>query len=114
MPYIKPLSISTIMSCSASGVVRWEPPAIHDGHRPLLRGQRGQSAPHLHDASPPRREHAVLQTVQILPVDRGYEFTRQEAEQDPWRQVVLAYALGHLEVLVEHGPERQRDCLGMG
>lgn len=77
-------------------------------HGSLLRWKRVQRVPHLHDASPARGEHAVLQRVEGLPVDRRHEAAGDEAEEHAGGEVVLADAVAHLEVLVEHSRESKR------
>lgn len=62
-----------------------------------------ERAPHLPHCSPLRRQHAVLQTIQAAPVDGRHKLACQEAEQDPRGEVMLSYAVGHLEVLMKHG-----------
>ena len=58
--------------------------------------------PHVAHGGPRGGEHAVLQAVEAAAVDGGHEFPREEAEEDAWGEVVLSYAVGHLEVLVEY------------
>lgn len=105
------------MSCPPAAVIARKPFPIRQYRhlylrRPRLWGrERIDGLPHLHDARPPRREHAVLEAIEILPVDGRHELARQETEQDPRRQVMFPDTLPHLEVLVEHGPEGKWDRL---
>lgn len=56
-------------------------------------------------------EHAVLQAVEISPVDRRHKLTRSKTEEDARRQVVLPYAGAEFEIRLEHRTEGQRDGL---
>jgi hypothetical protein len=67
--------------------------------------------PHIHDSSSSCWQHAVLQTIQILSVDRRYEFACHETEENSWREIVLADTVAELEVLVEHCAEGEGDRL---
>lgn len=44
-------------------------------------------------------------------MDRRHEAAGDEAKQDTGREVVLPDAMAHLEILVEHGGEGERDWL---
>lgn len=79
--------------------------------RPLLWHFRSQCLPHLQHRRSSRRKHAILQTIQILSIDRWHELAHQETEQYPRSQIVFSNAVRHLKVLVEHGAEGQRDGL---
>ena len=65
----------------------------------------GQSVPHLKDASPLSREHAVLETVETFAVDWWDEAAGSKVEENAWREVVFADTVSKLEILIEHGPE---------
>jgi len=39
--------------------------------------------PHIQDPSSSLREHAVLQAVEVLPMDWGHKFSGDEAEENP-------------------------------
>ena len=67
--------------------------------------------PRLEDARPLRRQHAVLETVEALAVDRREELARHQAQDDAGGKVVLVDPVAELEVLVEHGPQGERDRL---
>jgi hypothetical protein len=54
-----------------------------------------------------RREHAVLHTVQITPVDGRNKTASEEAEYHARRKIVLPKTMTELEVLVKHGAERE-------
>lgn len=60
-----------------------------------------QPAPKLSDPYPLGGQHAVLQPIQILPMYRRYEASRQKAQGDGGGEVVFAEAGGELEVFVE-------------
>lgn len=77
----------------------------------LVPRERVDRRPHLHDARSPGRQHAVLQAVQVFAVDGWHKFARQEAQEHAGREVVLADACGHLEVLVKHSTEGKGDRL---
>lgn len=77
----------------------------------LLRRQGVEGFPHLHDAGSPGRKHAVLQGVEVLTVDRRDETARDKAEQNPGREIVLPDAVAHLEILVKHCGEGERNWL---
>ena len=77
--------------------------------RPLRwRLPRRELLPKLTDADAVGWEHAVLQAVQIPPVDGRHKLARRKAQEDAWREVMLSYAGAELEVGMEHGGERQR------
>ena len=67
--------------------------------------------PRLEDARPLRGEHAVLETVEAPSMDRREELARHQAQYDAGREVVLVDPVSELEVLVEHGPQGERDRL---
>ena len=75
----------------------------------LVTGREG--APHFPDAGATGRQHAVLQAVEVLAVNGRNELARNQAEEDARGEVVLADALGHLKILVEHGVEGKGDGL---
>jgi hypothetical protein len=78
---------------------------------PPLRHLGVDSSPHFPHGGSASWQHAVLQAVEILAVDGRNVFPCQEAEEDAGREVMLADAMGHLEVLVEHGTEGKWDRL---
>ena len=67
--------------------------------------------PHFPNAHPLGREHAVLETVQVLAVKRGHQLAGQQTKEDPGREVVLADPLAKLKVLIEDGLEGERSGL---
>ena len=67
--------------------------------------------PRLEHARPLRRQHAVLEAVEALAVDRREELARHQAQDDAGGEVVLVDPVAELEVLVEHGPQGERDGL---
>lgn len=85
--------------------------AVHGRWACLWRWERTQSIPQFADAWPTSRQHAVLKAIQVLPVDGWHEFAREQAKKHFGRDIVLPYAMTHLEVLVEHGLEVQRNKL---
>lgn len=60
-----------------------------------------QNLPQLPNRHPLHRQHAVLQAVQILSMNRGYELAGDEAEEDAWGEVVFSEAVAELGVLGE-------------
>lgn len=60
-----------------------------------------EKLPELPNAHPLHRQHAVLQRVQILPMNRGHELAGDETDKDAGREVVLAEAVAELGVLGE-------------
>lgn len=68
---------------------------------------RSQERPKVADRHALHRQHAVLHTIQILPMNRWYKLAGDEAEKDAWREVVLAQAVAELSVLCEDLGERQ-------
>ena len=69
------------------------------------RRRRIQRVHHLRNAGAPSRQHAVLEAVPVLPVDRRPELAGEEAKKNSRGEVVLADPAAHLEVLMEHGLE---------
>lgn len=59
----------------------------------------GQELPQLANRNSLDREHAILETVQILAMYRRYELAGHEAEKHPRREVVFAKSLAQLCVL---------------
>jgi hypothetical protein len=49
-----------------------------------------------------------LEAVKVLAVDGRDELSGEEAQENAGGEVVFPDAVGHLEVLVEHGAEVQR------
>lgn len=60
-----------------------------------------QKPPKLTNCHPLHWQHAVLQTIQILPMNRRDELAGDEAQKDTRRQIMLAYADAQLVVLCE-------------
>src|SRR5438034_11022768 len=73
----------------------------------------GQAHPHGKNSSALRWQHAVLQAVEVLAVNRRHESTSCEIEDHARRKIVFADTMAKLEVLVKHGSEGERDRLGV-
>jgi hypothetical protein len=105
------------MPRSTSAVIIWKPLAICESRHvyglwsPFRRWKRVDSVPHFPHTCSLCREHAVLQTVEILSIYRRHKLARQEAQKHTGRKVVLPYPVSHLEILVEHGLKVKRDRL---
>ena len=76
-------------------------------HGSLLR----EPIPCLEDTRTLRGQHAVLEAVEALAVDRRQELTCDEAQNDAGREVMFVDTVSELEVLIEHGAQRERDGL---
>lgn len=44
-------------------------------------------------------------------MDGGQELSSSEAEEDAWREIMLAYPMSELEVLIKHGAKWERNRL---
>jgi hypothetical protein len=49
-----------------------------------------QQPPQLAHPDPPRRQHRILQTIQVLAMDRRHELSTDETQEDARREVVFA------------------------
>lgn len=67
----------------------------------------GEHCPHLGHPSSPSGQHAVLHAVQVAAVDGWYEAAGDQAEDNAGCEVVFAESVAKLEVLVEHGTQRE-------
>lgn len=74
---------------------------------PFLR----QLGPDFHHPGPAGWQHAVLHAVQVAAVDRGHEAAGDQAQDDTGREIVFPETVSKLEVLVEHGSEREGNRL---
>ena len=63
--------------------------------------------PELTDAYALYRQHAILQAIQVLPVDRRHKLPRDQAQEDARGEVVFPEPVAELEVLGEGLRERQ-------
>lgn len=70
-----------------------------------------QKLPQIPNRDPLHRQHAVLQTVEILPMNRRDELAGHEAEEDARGEVVFAEAVPELVVLGEGLGEGEGDGL---
>jgi hypothetical protein len=70
-----------------------------------------QPVPDLKHAGTVCREHAVLHTVEVSTVYGRHELAGDEAQNYAQGEVVFAQPVAELEVLVEHGAEREGNGL---
>jgi len=86
------------MTSSCVEAIRYFGHAIHCVLRLL-----GQPSPKFDDARTSCWKHAVLQTVEVLPVYWRNKASGSQTKYNTGRKVVLADAVAKLEVLIEHG-----------
>lgn len=67
----------------------------------LLRPILGKQLPQLAHAHTLLRQHAILEPVQILPMNRWDELARDNGQEDAGREVMLADAVAELCILRE-------------
>ena len=67
-----------------------------------LRSLLAKLCPQLTDSHALLGQHAVLETVQVLAMNRRHKTPSDQAQYHAWRHVVLPYAIAQLKVLVQH------------
>ena len=105
------IELTLIMKTSSHNTIRkLLRMSIHFLHRQVL---FHKFCPQLRDPGSLSRQHTVLKTVKILPVDRWHKSARDQAEEDSRRKVMLPDAVAELEILVEHCTEWEWNRLGI-